>query len=83
MEDNREYNWRGVYEDGEDKIMIHSLRWDVYSREKEGLINREFSDRKLVRKWLKILRVTASQGQGGGRAHGGPMESGSFKVARP
>ena len=33
IEDSREENWRDVNEDGEDKSMIHVLRWDVYTRE--------------------------------------------------
>ena len=42
MKDSRQDHWRDVAEDGQDKSKIHSLRWDVYKREKEELINREF-----------------------------------------
>ena len=37
-EDNREEQCRDVAEDGDDKSKIHSLRWYVYTKEKEELI---------------------------------------------
>ena len=42
MEDSREEHWMDVDEDGEYKSNIHALRWDLYTREKEDLIKREF-----------------------------------------
>ena len=42
MKDSGEEHCRGVAEDGKDTSKIHSLRWDVYTREKEDLIKREF-----------------------------------------
>ena len=42
MEDSRQDNCRDVAEDGEDKMKIHSLRWDIYTRQKQDLIKREF-----------------------------------------
>ena len=43
MEDSREENLRDVAKDDENKIKIHALRWDVYTRYKEELTKREFS----------------------------------------
>ena len=43
MEDSREEHWRYVDEDGDDKNNIRTLMWDVYIKEEEELINREFS----------------------------------------
>ena len=43
MQDSREEHWRDVADDGEYKSKIHALRWDVHTREKEELINRDFS----------------------------------------
>ena len=42
MEDSREEPRRDFVEDGEDKSKICALLWDVYTRYKYGLINREF-----------------------------------------
>ena len=42
MSDSREEHFRGVAEDGEDNSKIHSLRWDVYTKEKVQLINIQF-----------------------------------------
>ena len=42
MEDSMEEKWRNVAKDDKDKSNIHALRWDVYTREKEELINIEF-----------------------------------------
>ena len=39
----REDNWRDIAEDYDDKKKIHVLRWNVYVKEKEELITREFS----------------------------------------
>ena len=38
-----EDNWRDIAEENDDKKKIHALRWDVYVKEKEELITREFS----------------------------------------
>ena len=35
-------NWRDVAEEDGDKRKIHALRWEVYVKEKEELIKREF-----------------------------------------
>ena len=43
MSDSRDAYWRYVAEDDEDRSNIHALRWDVYTKAKEKLINREFS----------------------------------------
>ena len=32
MEDSREQHWRDVAKDGEDKIKVHALRQDVYTK---------------------------------------------------
>ena len=42
MTDSWEEHWRGADEDDEDKSNINSLSWAVYTKEKEGLIRREF-----------------------------------------
>ena len=42
MEDIKGEHWMDFAEDGEDKSNIHALRWDVYTRDKEELIKREF-----------------------------------------
>ena len=42
MDDTRDDYWSDFVEDGEDKKNIYALRWEVYTREKEGLIEREF-----------------------------------------
>ena len=38
----REEHWRNVAEEGDDKKKIHDLRWDVYVKYKEELINGDF-----------------------------------------
>ena len=38
----RDKHWRDVAEEGENKKKIHSLRWDVYAKDKEKLIKRWF-----------------------------------------
>ena len=38
----REDHWRDVAEEGEDKKKIHALRWEVYIKDKEELIKRDF-----------------------------------------
>ena len=38
----KEEHWRDVAEEGDDKKNIYDLRWEVYVKEKEELINREF-----------------------------------------
>ena len=42
MMDSREEHWRDVDEDDEDRSMINYLRWDVYTKDKEKLIKRDF-----------------------------------------
>ena len=42
MEDSREGYWKDVSQYREDKSKIHALVWDVYTRQKEELINRVF-----------------------------------------
>ena len=39
----REDHWRDVDEEGENKMKIHALGWEVYIKEKGELIKREFS----------------------------------------
>ena len=41
IEDSREKHWAYFAEDGEYKSNIHAMRWNVYTREKEELIERE------------------------------------------
>ena len=41
MEDTREEHQSDDFEDGEDKSKIQALRWDIYTRYKEELINRQ------------------------------------------
>ena len=36
-------HWRNVAEEGDNKKKIHSLKWEVYVKEKEELIKRDFS----------------------------------------
>ena len=43
MADTREKHWKDVAEGGDNKKKIHALRWEVYVKEKEELIKREFS----------------------------------------
>ena len=43
MYEIRDKNWRDVSEEGDNKKNIHDLRWDVYVKDKEKLIKREFS----------------------------------------
>ena len=38
----REEHWRDIAEEGDDKKRIHVLRWEVYVKDKEELIKREF-----------------------------------------
>ena len=42
MEVSRKEKWRYVSKDGENESNIHALGWDIYTIEKEELINREF-----------------------------------------
>ena len=42
MDDTRDEDWRDVAEDCDNKKKIHALRWEIYVKEKEGLICREF-----------------------------------------
>ena len=42
MDKIREEHWRDVAEEGENKKKIHEQRWEVYVKEKEELIKREF-----------------------------------------
>ena len=42
MEDSRDEHCMDVAEDGEDNSNIRSLRWGVYTRDKEDFIKREF-----------------------------------------
>ena len=37
-----EDHWRDVAEEDENKNNIHTLRWEVYVRDKEDLIKKEF-----------------------------------------
>ena len=39
MEDSMEEKWMNVAKDDKDKSNIHALRWNLYTREKEELIN--------------------------------------------
>ena len=39
MDEIRDENWRDVAEEGENKKNINSLRWYVYVKDKEDLIN--------------------------------------------
>ena len=41
MGDTRGKHWRNASEDGDGKKKIHNLRWEVYVKDKEELINRE------------------------------------------
>ena len=38
----REEHWRDFAEECDDKRRIHALRWEVYIKDKENLIKREF-----------------------------------------
>ena len=40
--DIREYHWRDIAEENDNKKKIHALRWNLYVKEKEELITREF-----------------------------------------
>ena len=42
MDKIRDEHWGDVAEEGDDKKNIHALRWDVYVKDKEDLIKREF-----------------------------------------
>ena len=39
----REDHWRDIAKENDDRKKIHALSWNVYVKEKEGLIMREFS----------------------------------------
>ena len=43
MNEIRDEHWRYVDEEGDNKKNIHDLRWELYVKEKEELIKREFS----------------------------------------
>ena len=43
LDEIREEHWRDVAEEGYDKKKVHSLRWEVYVKEKEELMKGEFS----------------------------------------
>ena len=38
----QEDHWRDISDEGDDKKDIHALRWEVYVKEKQELIKREF-----------------------------------------
>ena len=38
MEDSMEDHWRDVSDDGQEKMKIHGLRWQVYTKYKDDLI---------------------------------------------
>ena len=38
----REYHWRDIAEEKDDKKKTHALRWNVYVKEKEEIITRAF-----------------------------------------
>ena len=42
MKYSREYHWRNVAEDDEDKSKIHVLGWDLYTKQKQELIDIRF-----------------------------------------
>ena len=42
LDEIREENWRGVADEGDDKKNIHALRWQVYVKQKEDMIKRDF-----------------------------------------
>ena len=42
LDEIRKKNWRDVAEEGDDKKKIYTLRWEMYVKEKEELIKREF-----------------------------------------
>ena len=42
LDEIREEHWRDVAKEVNNKNNIHSLRWEVYVKEKEELINRDF-----------------------------------------
>ena len=42
MDEIRDKNWRDVSEEGENKNKMHSLRWDIYIKDKEDFIKRYF-----------------------------------------
>ena len=55
MEDIREQHCRYVAEYVYDNINIHPLRWDVYTKDKEDLINRCFWVSVPYPKWWNIV----------------------------
>ena len=42
LDEIREDHWRDIAEEGDDKNKIHALMWEVYVKENEELIKREF-----------------------------------------
>ena len=42
MDETRDNHWRVVSEEDDDKKKIHALRWEVYVKNKDKLIKREF-----------------------------------------
>ena len=42
MEESREEHWRSVSEDDDYKKKINSLKWEVYTKDKEYFIKRLF-----------------------------------------
>ena len=42
MEESREEHWRSVAEDDDYKKKINSLKWEVYTKDKEYFIKRLF-----------------------------------------
>ena len=54
-EDSREEHWKDVDYDGDEKKKIHALRWEVYTKYKEELIEREFLVSVPHPKWGNIL----------------------------
>ena len=52
MTDSREDHWRNI---SRDRGKIHALRWDVYTKDKEELIKREFPVSVPHPKWGNIF----------------------------
>ena len=55
MDAIREEHLRGVADEGDYKKKIHALRWEVYVKEKGGLIKRYFSVSVPNPKWGSIV----------------------------
>ena len=55
MEVSKEEHWRDVAQNGEDNSKIHALGWDVYTRDKQDLIKRQFLVSVLHPKWEAIV----------------------------